>query len=328
MQYSFDDQEAFDYGVYEAIMIWNMRFWILKNKANNRHQYRGEDGIVRTWTYNSTEAFCKLFIFWSSDQIDRLIKKMIEKKIILTGNFNQNSYNRTRWFAFFDENKMLSSKLVIAHFADSRNGSRDSAESNSRNYENDSAEVRIGNSESAESNTDNKPNIKPSIDGNLHPYERKLTNNLRRKSFSSKKDFEKPTYQELFDYFLELDSGVNPQDFIDHYDSVGWVVGKNIPMKDWKAAARKWNNREWTKHDFPGTRKKTAANSNISTNAAGKISSLIASIEGCFEFKNFPEKYNIKDFIGNVEVKGNDFCLKNPLPEKYNQICQKFNLKN
>ncbi len=161
MQYGFDDQEAVDYGVFEAILIWNLRFWILKNKANNRHLYPGEDGIMRTWTYNSTEAFCKLFRFWSSDQIDRLIKKMITKEIIITGNFNQNSYNRTRWFAFQNEEKMLSPSLVISHFADSRNGNRDSTESNSRNHEKDSAKAKNGNGESAESNTDNLPFINP-----------------------------------------------------------------------------------------------------------------------------------------------------------------------
>lgn len=29
-------------------------------------------------------------------------------------------------------------------------------------------------------------------------------------------------------------------DFCDYYESVGWTVGRNKPMKDWRAAARRW----------------------------------------------------------------------------------------
>lgn len=161
MQYSFDVQEAVDYGDREAIIIWNLRFWIVKNKANGKHLYAGSDGIFRTWTYNTTKAFAELFPFWSEDQIDRLIKKMIEKKIIIKDNFNSNSYDRTSWYAFQDEEKMLSPHLVLAHFADSRNGSRDSTESSSRKRKLDSAKSENGAGENAESYTDFKTNIKP-----------------------------------------------------------------------------------------------------------------------------------------------------------------------
>lgn len=36
---------------------------------------------------------------------------------------------------------------------------------------------------------------------------------------------------------------VDPERFIDYYQSNGWKVGKN-PMKDWKAAVRGWNGRD------------------------------------------------------------------------------------
>ena len=48
MQYSFDTKEAMEHGVNEAIIIANIRFWVQKNKANDKHFYEG-----RTWTYNS-----------------------------------------------------------------------------------------------------------------------------------------------------------------------------------------------------------------------------------------------------------------------------------
>ncbi len=50
-----------------------------------------------------------------------------------------------------------------------------------------------------------------------------------------------PTLQEVSDYCQERKNSVNPQKWMDHYQSNGWKVGKNS-MKDWKAAVRKWEN--------------------------------------------------------------------------------------
>lgn len=53
------------------------------------------------------------------------------------------------------------------------------------------------------------------------------------------KRFVPPTLQEVSDYCQQRNSGVNPHKWFDHYKSNGWKVGRN-PMKDWKAAVRKW----------------------------------------------------------------------------------------
>ena len=57
------------------------------------------------------------------------------------------------------------------------------------------------------------------------------------------KRFIPPTVDEVRDYCLERGNGIDPQRFIDHYTSNGWMVGKN-KMKDWKAAVRTWEQRE------------------------------------------------------------------------------------
>ena len=73
MEYtSFNTKFASEYGIEEAIMIENLSYWIEKNAANNKHYHDG-----RFWTYNSAEAFTKLF-------------------------FNESAYDRTRWYAFTD----------------------------------------------------------------------------------------------------------------------------------------------------------------------------------------------------------------------------------
>ena len=54
------------------------------------------------------------------------------------------------------------------------------------------------------------------------------------------KNFVKPSIEELIDYCNQNVLNVDPNQFIDHYESVGWKVGKN-PMKDWQATARNWH---------------------------------------------------------------------------------------
>lgn len=56
---------------------------------------------------------------------------------------------------------------------------------------------------------------------------------------TSKNKFIKPTPDEVNIYAKEIDFKLDGGYFIDHYESNGWLVGKN-PMKDWKAAVRTW----------------------------------------------------------------------------------------
>ena len=57
-------------------------------------------------------------------------------------------------------------------------------------------------------------------------------------------DSKKPTLQQIKDYCLERKNSVNPEKWLNHYESNGWKVGKNS-MKDWKAAVRTWENSDY-----------------------------------------------------------------------------------
>lgn len=56
--------------------------------------------------------------------------------------------------------------------------------------------------------------------------------------------FRKPTVGEVSAYAVEMLYEMDAQAFVDHYDACGWVVGKNKPMRDWKAAVRNWVRRQ------------------------------------------------------------------------------------
>lgn len=61
-----------------------------------------------------------------------------------------------------------------------------------------------------------------------------------------RKHFIPPTLEEVQTYCIERNNNVDPQHFVDHYTSNGWLVGKN-KMKDWKAAIRTWERNGYSK---------------------------------------------------------------------------------
>lgn len=59
---------------------------------------------------------------------------------------------------------------------------------------------------------------------------------------TKEKRFTPPTLEEVKAYCDERKNSVDPDTFINFYESKGWFVGKN-KMKDWKAAVRTWENK-------------------------------------------------------------------------------------
>ena len=59
------------------------------------------------------------------------------------------------------------------------------------------------------------------------------------------KTFTPPTMEEVKAYCKERRNHINPQKFIDFYETNGWVQGKaRKPIKSWKACVRTWENQD------------------------------------------------------------------------------------
>ena len=58
-----------------------------------------------------------------------------------------------------------------------------------------------------------------------------------------KSSFVPPTIEEVRAYCLKNGYDVDPEQFVDFYQSKGWKIGKS-PMKDWEAAIRTWVKRD------------------------------------------------------------------------------------
>ena len=60
----------------------------------------------------------------------------------------------------------------------------------------------------------------------------KIDNNNNSKENYTKESFRKPTLEEVSAYCQERKNGIDAEQFIDYYESKGWMIGKN-KMKSW-----------------------------------------------------------------------------------------------
>ena len=67
-----------------------------------------------------------------------------------------------------------------------------------------------------------------------------------------RKNFVKPTVEEIAAFCKEKKYTVNAQQFFNYYESNGWKIGRNS-MKSWQAAVQNWNAREKSGGKAAGT---------------------------------------------------------------------------
>lgn len=60
---------------------------------------------------------------------------------------------------------------------------------------------------------------------------------------TKRKVFQKPSVEDVRSYCQESGYHIDPERFINYYESNGWMVGRN-KMKDWKATVRGWASRD------------------------------------------------------------------------------------
>ena len=67
-----------------------------------------------------------------------------------------------------------------------------------------------------------------------------------------RKNFVKPTVEEIAAFCKEKKYTVNAQQFFNYYESNGWKIGRNA-MKSWQAAVQNWNIRDKANNKQAGT---------------------------------------------------------------------------
>lgn len=147
VNHSFDVYIAEKYGINSAVILNHLFFWIAKNEANNKNFHEG-----RYWTYNSHEAFAKLFPYMTARQISYALDKLIKSGLVVTGNYNESPYDRTLWYAITD----FGYSII-------------------QNCKMDETTLSNGDDDLVKSYTDIKPNINTDINTNIKPQKGRQT---------------------------------------------------------------------------------------------------------------------------------------------------------
>lgn len=98
MEHHFDVDIAKEVGIEGAVVLNNLYFWIKKNEANNQNFF---DGCY--WTYNSADAFSKLFPYFTARKITRILNKLKDNGWVMVGNYNKLAFDRTNWYTLTDK---------------------------------------------------------------------------------------------------------------------------------------------------------------------------------------------------------------------------------
>ena len=213
MYHYFNTEIAKMYGLEESILLENIYFWTIKNKANNQNYHNG-----KYWTYNSIRAFKILFDYMSESKIYRALKKLEEAGLIEIGDFNADRYKRPSWYT-------VTEKAIKLYKDNSFQNETSTFQNETSTFQNETSTFQ----NEISSITDNKQQIK----------------NTNKKQ-QIKEQFTPPTLEEVADYCKERNNNIDPMQFIDYYGARGWRFNNGGKMKDWRATVRTWERRNYS----------------------------------------------------------------------------------
>jgi|SRR5690625_302673 len=115
-------QLASSIGLNESIILQQVHYWIQQNTKKGRNHH---DGYY--WTYNTFDEWEKQFPFWSGRTIKRNFKKLEERNLLVIGDYNKKSYDRTKWYRIDYKtletiHSIHSDKVTLCNVTDWHNG--------------------------------------------------------------------------------------------------------------------------------------------------------------------------------------------------------------
>lgn len=202
----FEVEDAIQCGVEKAVLLYNLRFWLDKVRANDKDRHK-HDGYY--WTYNSAKAFGKLFPYYTERKIHRMLEQLEEAGLVISGNYNKVAYDRTKWYTMPD--------FSIC-----------------QNCQMESTEVVNGITQSVEPIPDSNPDSNPDVISNTISDEKPKA--AKKKKHDIPDDFTATEKQvEKCNQY-----GINVQELIDGFDD--FHSSKGNQYVDWSKAFNTWIN--------------------------------------------------------------------------------------
>ncbi|WP_297963928.1 hypothetical protein [uncultured Campylobacter sp.] len=253
MRHAFNTDLAEKYGIEKALIIDYFAYWVVENMRNERNFHEG-----RYWVFNSASALSEKFHYISRRTMNQKLQELEADGILISGNFNKNKFDRTKWYSFKDEYAWLldehrSSAEIAASSGDNLQSIGESSHSIGENCQwsgENCHSIKISNTytdkNSKEFQTDSSLSLANARTREAIPADDFSQSNIFSPPVqepAKPKKFQKPTIEQIKAYCKEAGKDIDPEAFFDFYEAKGWVVGR-APMKDWKAAVRNWAKNE------------------------------------------------------------------------------------
>ena len=210
IMHSFNTAYAKRFGVVEAILIHNFQFWIDHNIDQKYNFYDN-----RVWTYITLKELAKNFEYLSEKQVRSAIERLVNANVLVKGNYNKLSFDKTIWYAFVNEDEFVKTYDPLV-FTSAPRGNRVA------------------------------PEVK-AIPDTLNIYSNTNTNTNNIKAKKSKNSFMPPTLDEVKVFFREnwYSEEVAIKSY-HHYAEKDWCDTYGNKVLNWKSKMR--NN--WFKDQY------------------------------------------------------------------------------
>ena len=100
--HSFGIDIATEYGIEEALLLGYVYYWVCRNKEKGVNFHDG-----KYWTFDSRRALGKKFPYISPSKIYRAFNHLEKEGLLLTGNYNKISRDRTTWYTLSEKGLSL-----------------------------------------------------------------------------------------------------------------------------------------------------------------------------------------------------------------------------
>ena len=98
----FDVDDAIVHGTDKAILLYDLKYWVELNKSRGVNEHDGH-----TWTYDPANSIAVRHPYWTPKKVWRLLYELVEDGVLITGNYNATAYDRTKWYAFPNEQEIF-----------------------------------------------------------------------------------------------------------------------------------------------------------------------------------------------------------------------------
>lgn len=99
---AFDHGIAKECGVNAAIVLNHIIYWL---KYNEKHLYKNpeceQDGKI--WMYETQKEMAEFFEFFSEKEVRDYLKILVDKELLVKGNFNKNHFEKKNWYSLPDD---------------------------------------------------------------------------------------------------------------------------------------------------------------------------------------------------------------------------------